>query len=153
MASITNLENHNSDQHYTPKWIFDHIGIQFDLDVAAPIGGALNVPADKYYTEVEDGLAQPWLGCIWMNPPYSKPTPWVDKFIEHGNGIALLPVTRGKWWDQVWESKGIIIPTPYNFKFERPDGVKRDISFRTMLLAIGAKGEKALMDSSLGRVR
>jgi hypothetical protein len=153
MASITNLENHNSDQHFTPKWLFDHMGIVFDLDVAAPIGGAVNVPASKYYTEVDDGLAQLWEGCVWMNPPYSKPTPWVDKFIEHGNGIALLPITHGKWWDRVWASEGLIIPTPYNFKFERPDGVKRGITFRTMLLALGPKGQAALIQSNLGKVR
>lgn len=153
MASITNLENHNSDQHYTPKWIFDHIGIQFDLDVAAPIGGALNVPANRYYTEEDDGLVQAWQGCVWMNPPYSKPTPWVDKFIEHGNGVALLPVTRGKWWDRIWEAEGLIVPTPYNFKFERPDGIKRDITFRTMLFAMGNQGKEALIQSNLGKVR
>lgn len=153
MASITNLENHNSDQHYTPRWIFDRMGIRFDLDVAAPKGGARNVPASRYYTEVEDGLIQPWEGCVWMNPPYSKPTPWVDKFIDHANGMALLPVTRGKWWDRVWACNGIIIPTPYNFKFERPDGIKRDITFRTMLLAIGERAETALRASDLGKVR
>ena len=153
MASITNLENHNSDQHYTPKWIFDHIGIEFDLDVAAPIGGATNVPARKYYTEAEDGLVQPWEGCVWMNPPYSKPTPWVDKFIEHGNGIALLPISRGKWWDRIWEAEGLIIPSPHNFKFERPDGVKRDIMYRTFLFAMGAKGQAALIRSNLGKIR
>lgn len=153
MASITNLENFNSDQHYTPKWLFDNMGIQFDLDVAAPIGGAPNVPTDKYYTEAEDGLSQDWIGCVWMNPPYSSPTPWVDKFIEHNNGVALLPITRGKWWDRVWASQGLIVPTPYNFKFERPDGIKRDITFRTMLLALGHKGHAALIRSNIGRVR
>ena len=153
MASITNLENHNSDQHFTPKWLFDHMGIVFDLDVAAPIGGAANVPASRYYTELDDGLVQPWEGCVWMNPPYSKPTPWVDKFIEHGNGIALLPITRGKWWDRIWASDGLIIPTAYNFKFERPDGVKRDITFRTMLLGLGSKAQAALLQSNLGKVR
>jgi hypothetical protein len=153
MASITNLENHNSDQHYTPKWIFDHMSIVFDLDVAAPINGAPHVPTHRYYTELDDGLAQPWEGCVWMNPPYSKPTPWVDKFIEHSNGIALLPVTRGKWWDRIWLSDSLLVPTPYNFKFERPDGIKRDITFRTMLIAMGDRAKNALNESNLGKVR
>ena len=27
------------DEHYTPKFIFDELGLVFDLDVAAPSGG------------------------------------------------------------------------------------------------------------------
>jgi hypothetical protein len=151
MASITNLENFNSDQHFTPKWVFDKLNVKFDLDVAASELETF-VPAVKKYTIEDDGLEQNWFGLVWMNPPYSKPTPWVEKFIAHDNGIALLPITRGKWWDAVWASNGVIIPTPYNFKFERPDGVKRDITFRTMFWGLGA-GIKILKASNLGQWR
>jgi hypothetical protein len=64
-----------SDEHYTPKWLFDRMGIEFDLDVASPIGGSY-VPTRKYYTEEDDGLAQDWSGVVWMNPPFSKPQMW-----------------------------------------------------------------------------
>ena len=35
----------SSDEHYTPKFLFDLMGLEFDLDVAAPHGGLANVPA------------------------------------------------------------------------------------------------------------
>ena len=151
MASITNLENYNSDQHFTPAWVFDALNVKFDLDVASSSLNT-NVPATIKYTEVENGLVADWQGLVWMNPPYSKPAPWIDKFLEHNNGIALLPITRGKWWDLVWNSNGSIIPTLYNFKFMRPDGTKRDISYRTMFWALGS-GIDHLKKSGLGKVR
>lgn len=153
MASITNLQNFNSDQHFTPHELFTSLHCSFDLDVAG-FHDQNHVPAEKVYCECcHDGLDNDWFGFVWMNPPYSNPTPWVDKFIAHNQGVALLPITRGKWWDRVWSSTGYILPTPYNFKFIRPDGVKRDITFRTMLFALGQKGHEALLKSDLGRVR
>jgi hypothetical protein len=125
-----------SDEHYTPKWLFDEMGIQFDLDVASPIGGS-HVPAHSYYTELDDGLTQPWSGNVWMNPPFSKPSPWVEKFIDNNNGIALLVVSKSKWFRDIWAVADAIAPTPYNFKFDRPDGSNKSISFQTFLFAFG----------------
>lgn len=98
-----------SDDCYTPKWLFDVMGITFDLDVACPPEGPINVPAANHYTAADDGLAQPWHGRVWMNPPYSNPSPWVNKWLEHRNGVALLPVHGGKWCKTLWESdaKGV----------------------------------------------
>lgn len=75
----------SSDDYYTPRWVFDRMSIRFDLDVAAPPGGVPWVPTDHHFTLAEDGLAQSWRGRVWMNPPFSKPSPWVRKFIAHGN--------------------------------------------------------------------
>ena len=153
MASISNLENYDSDQHLTPLSIFERLGVSFDLDVAA-FHDQKHVPAKIIFCKCcHDGLKEEWQGLVWMNPPYSKPTPWVEKFLAHANGIALLPITRGRWWDSIWQSEGLIVPSAYNFKFERPDGVKRDITFRTMLFAIGETARIALQKSDLGKVR
>lgn len=142
-----------SDEHYTPKSIFDSLKIYFDLDVAAPEGGG-NVPALYYFDKQSDGLKQKWWGNVWMNPPYSNPTPWVEKFLDHRNGMALLPITRGKWWDKLWEEAEAICPTSYNLKFERRDGLaNKPIMFRTALYAFGVTNVTALKMSNLGRIR
>jgi hypothetical protein len=142
-----------SDEHYTPKHLFDALKIVFDLDVASPPNGS-NVPAVYYYDKSADGLVQKWFGNVWMNPPYSNPTPWVDRFIIHKQGIALLPVTRGKWWDRLWNSECAIMPLIYNFAFERPEGLKpKPIVFRTALYAYGETNITALQMSGLGVIR
>ena len=92
-----------SDDYYTPKWIFDTLGLHFDLDVASP-PHATNVPCNRYFTQADDGLAQEWHGRVWMNPPFSNPTPWVTRFVEHGNGVGLVPSSNGKWWLHLWQS-------------------------------------------------
>jgi hypothetical protein len=78
-----------SDDCYTPRWVFDAMGLEFDLDVAAPPGGPWHVPADRYYTAEDDGLTQPWDGLAWCNPPYSNLRPWVDRWAAHDRGVLL----------------------------------------------------------------
>src|SRR5690606_35780948 len=51
-----------SDDYYTPAWLFDALGLTFDLDVASPPGGVEWVPAARFYTVEDDGLSQPWTG-------------------------------------------------------------------------------------------
>ena len=52
----------------------------FDLDPAAPIDGPDNVPASRKYTELENGLVQPWdSGTLWLNPPFSPVKPWLRR--------------------------------------------------------------------------
>jgi hypothetical protein len=137
------LPKGSSDEHYTPKSLFETLGVKFDLDVAAPIGGS--GIAEKYFDKETDGMAQEWFGNVWMNPPFSNPTPWVEKFINHGGGIALLPCTRGRWWDQMWTKADAIVPLAYNFKFDRPDGLpSKPIVFRTLLYAFGKENAEAI---------
>ena len=144
------LPKGTSDEHYTPKSLFEILGVQFDLDVAAPHGGG-NAPATKHFCKCcADGLQEEWMGSVWMNPPYSNPTPWVEKFVANGFGIALLPITRGRWWDKMWDSADAIAPLPYNYKFERPDGMaSKTIVFRTALYAYGSKYVNALSELNL----
>jgi hypothetical protein len=68
-----------------------------DLDPAAPVGGGDSVPAICRYTQLTDGLARPWHGMVWLNPPFSNATVWAYRFIRHGNGIFLGPVANSRW--------------------------------------------------------
>ena len=146
-------QGNTSDDYWTPKWIFDALGIEFDLDVACPPGGASHTPCKAFYTQETDGLASPWLGNVWMNPPYSKPTPWVDRFLSHGNGIALLPFTTGKWWFNMWNHADVVMPISHRHKFDRADGTTRTITFNTALYGIGEVAVQAIQRFKLHRIR
>lgn len=86
------------DDCYTPRWVFDAMGLQFDLDVAAPVGGPLHVPAANWYTAADDGLTQPWTGAVWCNPPYSAFGPWGRKWTHHAQGALMGTYTPGTSW-------------------------------------------------------
>jgi hypothetical protein len=58
-----------TDDWYTPPWIFEAMGVTFDLDVCTPPGGVPWIPAENYYTPNDDGLAQDWYGFVWCNRP------------------------------------------------------------------------------------
>lgn len=138
-----------SDDLLTPQLVFDALGLTFDLDVASP-PWATHVPAERFYTKADDGLAQPWKGRVWMNPPYSKATPWVLRFIEHGNGVALLPWAKSAWTIKIWDAAdGIALP-PVWFNFHGDTGPQA-IPFMVMFAAFGKDCVKAL--ENLSRVR
>lgn len=82
--------NQNVDW-YTPPWIFERLGMQFDLDPCQPVEGVTWIPAARKYTIINDGLKQPWFGKVWLNPPYGKHTSaWLTKMHEHRDGVALV---------------------------------------------------------------
>lgn len=139
----------SSDDYYTPKWIFDTLGLHFDLDVASP-PHPTHVPCDRYYTQADDGLTADWYGRVWMNPPFSKPSPWVAKWLEHANGIALLPMAKNcTWLDNLWKSSARLTMTK-RIAFHR-GATTTEIAFPTALWAIGSDNIAAL--HNLGHVR
>ena len=135
-----------SDDYYTPKWIFDALGLHFDLDVASP-PHPTNVPCERYYTQQDNGLSSDWYGRVWMNPPFSKPQPWVERWVEHGNGIALLPMAKSRWFNILWDNPNVsAAPLPSSMKFDQGS-----IFIATMLWGIGHDNIRAL--ANFGRVR
>jgi hypothetical protein len=80
-----------SVEWYTPAWVFDSLGIEFDLDPSSPHDIETVVPAKTKYNVFDNGLNKPWFGRVWLNPPYGKETPfWMRRMISHKNGIALV---------------------------------------------------------------
>ena len=141
------------DDYYTPQWIFQALNIKFDLDVAAPLGGVPWLPTENHYSIEDNGLVQNWYGKVWMNPPYSETTPWVNKFIEHKNGIALLPFTKAKWGVLIWEKADRIVALNSKLKFVHKDEGEKEIFMPVFLAAMGDYCATYLENSGLGRAR
>ena len=141
-----------SDEWYTPKHIFDALGLEFDLDPCSPTTGSV-VPAKQRYSLPFDGLAAPWFGLVWVNPPYSNPRQWVEKWFEHANGLLLVPTSKAKWRVPLWESKNTHLCSVRPIKFIRPEGHLEAMSWPLDLWAIGDVSYQALVNSNLGKVR
>lgn len=111
------------DDWYTPPWLFTAAGIIFDLDVAAPVDPSRRTcPARAYLTPVENGLAVPWSGIIWCNPPYSNIGPWVTRFAAAGiHGMMLVPAVRSNWI-KILTKTSDAIDLVLTCAFGRPDG-------------------------------
>lgn len=100
-SGFTHESQHNdSKEWYTPKYVFDAIGIDYDIDVASPGANIVPwVPAKNHYTKEDDGLWMPWEGRIWCNPPYGNDThKWVKKFLQHKHGIMLVFARTDTGW-------------------------------------------------------
>ena len=93
-----------SDEWETPPEIVREMASEFgpfDLDACARPETA---KAPRWYTKTDDSLRQPWHGRVWLNPPYSKPGPWLCKAIAEvaaGHAdvvVALLPASTDTAW-------------------------------------------------------
>lgn len=146
-----------SDEWYTPKYIFDALALRFDLDVAAPVGGPRYVPADRWLTPVDDGLRAAWYGLVWMNPPFGHmrhKREWLGRFFAHGNGVALLPDrTSAPWFQEFAPRADAICWVAPKIKFERPDGTRgKSPGTGTALFAAGQAAAAALDRCNLGMI-
>src|SRR3974390_213896 len=109
-----------TDEWYTPLYIFEALGITFDLDVASP-GAAITpwIPAARFITA--GSLELPWRGRVWMNPPFGTRNglvPWLDKFFRHRNGIALVPDrTSAPWWQEFAPKADLVLFVTPKIKF------------------------------------
>jgi hypothetical protein len=142
----------DSDDWYTPPFVFEALGLEFDLDPCAPVGGVPWVPAQSHFSEVDDGLVQPWLGRVWCNPPYSDPGPWVRRLHEHGNGVALIQCdTSTALWQDTGPLADAICFIRGRVRFvQEGDDRGWTARFASVLLAFGEDNARALRESNLG---
>jgi len=147
-----------SDDWYTPPEIFQALGFcedaPFDLDPCSP-GADHWVPTKNIFTIHDDGLSHDWFGTVFMNPPFggrNGHVPWLKKFIEHGDGIAIVRAYTSSRWFHDWAIKAETMCFPRGkTKFIRPDGsIGKSPGHGVVLLGMGQACNKAIMDCGLG---
>jgi ParB family chromosome partitioning protein len=113
------LENHqlinqsDNDRWFTPAPFLDaahELMGGIDLDPASEEFANRIVRAARFFTEDDDGLARPWAGRVWLNPPYglrdgeSNQARWSRALIErHAAGdvteaLLLVNAVTGNQW-------------------------------------------------------
>ena len=136
----------DSDAWYTPSWVFEGMGLTFDLDVAAPADMPSWIPAKQRYTVSDDGLAMPWFGLVWCNPPYSAPTAWCRKWATHPDGCILIRAdlsTGGPF--AAFSAASTLYVAAKRLQFVSGAGAKSGaVYFSTVILGRGSCADAAL---------
>lgn len=91
----------------TPPALFAALDEEFGftLDVCAR---AENAKCPRYYSPEDDGLAQPWEGVCWCNPPYGREiAAWMEKAYRESRKagcvvVCLVPARTDTAWFQDW---------------------------------------------------
>ena len=140
-----------SNEWGTPKFVFDALGVRFDLDVCAPVDGPLHTPCAAWFSD--SALERDWSGFVWMNPPFGGRNgmdPWLEKFFLHGNGVALTPDrTSSAWFHFAYEKCDALLLTRGRTNFLRHDGTPAGSpAFGTALWASGEAGVSSLKSAS-----
>jgi len=126
----------NSGNHewYTPPEILECVreclGV-IDLDPASSTVAQTVVKATQYFTIDDDGLAQPWSGRVFLNPPYARDAigAFITKLTGHidaGDVSQAVVLTNNGtdtgWCDDLWERASAVAFPPARVRFLRPDG-------------------------------
>lgn len=144
-----------TDVWLTPLHILDALG-PFDLDPCACMEPRPWPTAARHYTRLENGLLQPWVGRVWLNPPYGAPSvvaPWMRRMAEHGDGIALIfaRTETEVFFETVWGRADAVMFLRGRLFFHYPDGRKasNNSGAPSALIAYGARNVSALVESGL----
>ena len=142
-----------TDTWLTPPHILDALG-KFDLDPCAAPDPKPWPTADTHYTLPTDGLAEPWFGRVWLNPPYSREAvKWLRKLADHGTGTALVFArTETSWFvETVWERATAVLFLHGRLHFHYADGTRAaaNAGAPSCLVAYGRRDADILAECGL----
>lgn len=133
----------DSNEWETPRWLFDRLdqAFHFTLD---PCSTDANAKCLGHFTIRDNGLALPWRGNVFVNPPYGREIgDWVGKcHHEHEAGGANVMLLVPSRTDTAWFHDHIYGIASIRFlrgrlKFE-VDGVPQGSApFPSMLVGYG----------------
>jgi len=144
-----------TDVWLTPPEIVQALG-PFDLDPSA----ACNRPWDtarNHFCIHDDGLAQPWDGLVFLNPPYGRETPkWLKRLSEHPQGGVALTFARTdtRWaHDLVFEKATSVLFVRSRISFRRANGeAAGKAGAPSWLIAYGEEAHARLASSNIDGV-
>lgn len=156
-ASRRGMGSHQSaraikDEWLTPPEVLKALG-EFDLDPCSPVYRPWDT-AKNHYTIDDDGLALPWFGRVWCNPPYGlEAASWLERMADHGNGIALIFArTETKmFFDHVWPKANAILFLKGRLHFHHVDGSRAETNAGapSVLVAYGEANAVFLFGSEI----
>jgi hypothetical protein len=127
------LTSNNNDEWYTPPSLVnlarDVMG-GIDLDPASNATAQAWIQAGEYYdaTHILSGLARPWYGRAFLNPPFTDTPSWADRFCtaaitgEIREGVLLVNSAPGYvWWERLLDVLPVVMLRE-RVRFVRPDG-------------------------------
>ena len=149
--------SHNSveNEWYTPAAIIEAArecmgGI--DLDPASSEEAQQVVLASTYYTIEDDGLAQPWSGRVWMNPPYERGL--VERFVSRllssldvDQAVVLVNnSTETRWAQDLLSACSAVCFPAGRVRFIDPEGNQGKPLQGQMILGFGVRAGKFRSD-------
>lgn len=141
-----------NDEWLTPPHILAALG-RFDLDPCAPVVRPWPM-ADRHYTAHDNGLAQPWHGRVWLNPPYGlEAARWLARLAEHGAGTALIfaRTETQMFFEHVWSKATALLFLRGRLHFHHVDGTraKANGGAPSVLIAYGTRDAEILQSSGI----
>ena len=140
------------DEWLTPPEIIKGLG-DFDLDPCSPVQRPWPTAA-RHYTVHDNGLKKPWVGRVWLNPPYGREAiRWMRRLAEHGNGVALILArteTR-MFFETIWERADALFFFRGRLTFYHLDGMLslNCVGAPSCLVAYGSENVQSIRESQL----
>ena len=152
------LSSHQSarmknDEWLTPPEIVKALGA-FDLDPCSPVVRPWATAA-AHFTKEDDGLSQPWVGRVWLNPPFgTEAVKWLRRMVKHGDGVALIPARTetAMFYECVWGRASAVCFMKGRPHFHYVDGRRAAANSGApiCLVAYGQRNVDALVSAGLG---
>jgi len=140
-SQLTILNKIPNDEWYTPIELIRSLG-EFDLDPACG-PGCPNKTARRRYAQ--RGEEKPWAGRVWLNPPFSNVVPWVDRMIEHGNGVLFVfGRVDAVWFQRAAAASDGVYLLRGRVQFQRTGGTTGRCPLGCVLFGFGARNRRAI---------
>lgn len=140
----------------TPPAIIEALGghQSFDLDPCASDRQPWPT-AKAHYKRGDNGLASPWHGRVYLNPPYSTDElrRWLGRMAAHNHGTALIfaRTETDAFFQYVWDRAAAVLFVRGRLNFHHPDGRRahRNSGAPSVLIAYGDRDAAALHGSGI----